>query len=501
MNVPLRLRARLSTAVLVIALPASLGAFSPDLVRTIARTAATSTDAAVVSTVPVTARSLTAAQRRYLARVAPGLDPQTAEQPTTIAAGLALRTAADRKRRISVSSAKGSRTWTASALAEHDLPSAAMRAYKRAARTIESTNPGCHLPWTLLAGIGRVESDHGRYGGSVLSNDGVPRPAIVGIALNGVGPVAAIRDTDNGAFDGDTVWDRAVGPMQFIPSTWRGAGRDGDRDGRKSPNDIDDASLAAAGYLCAGGRDLTSPSAVRAAVFSYNASDYYVDLVGAFARGYRTGTFAIPSPPVAPGAGDGVVHLKADTSGADKAARKAEKAEKKAARAAAEQAAKAAKAARAAAQARQQAEAEQERARAEERARKAREKAEKHKPAPKPPKATPRIPRPATLTLSGRLGGGGPWTVAGTALTSTTLSGLGTADLDRNGRTESLAAELNGVVRQQGTVRVRVTKTWTSPTTWTLRATSLVVTSLVKPNPPSPSPSPSLATPSASATP
>ena len=82
-------------------------------------------------------------------------------------------------------------------------------------------DPGCHLPWTLLAGIGRVESDHGRYGGSVLGNDGVPRPAIVGVALNGKGPVAAIHDTDNGAFDGDTVWDRAVGPMQFIPSTWR----------------------------------------------------------------------------------------------------------------------------------------------------------------------------------------------------------------------------------------------------------------------------------------
>ena len=106
------------------------------------------------------------------------------------------------------------------------------------------------MPWTLLAGIGRVESDHGRYGGSELGTDGLPRPAIVGIALNGVGPVAAIADTDNGRWDGDKVWDRAVGPMQFIPSTWQYAGRDGDGDGVENPNDLDDAALAAADYLC-----------------------------------------------------------------------------------------------------------------------------------------------------------------------------------------------------------------------------------------------------------
>ena len=202
--------------------------------------------------------------------------------------------------------------WTASSLAEHDLPSAALRAYKRAASSIDTTDPGCHLPWTLLAGIGRVESDHGRYGGSVLGNDGVPRPAIVGVALNGKGPVAAISDTDHGSFDGDTVWDRAVGPMQFIPSTWLGgAGRDGDGDGVESPNDIDDAALAAAAYLCGSGGDLSGTAAEDAAVFRYNPSDYYVALVTAFARGYRTGVFVIPSPDVAPGSGDGVDRAQA----------------------------------------------------------------------------------------------------------------------------------------------------------------------------------------------
>ena len=178
--------------------------------------------------------------------------PQVVAEQTTISGGLVLTTKADRNRKIAVKSRKGGHVWTASSLAEHDLPSAAMRAYKHAAASIDTSHPGCHLPWTLLAGIGRVESDHGRYGGSVLGNDGVPRPAIVGVALNGKGPVAAIRDSDDGAFDGDKVWDRAVGPMQFIPTTWQGAGRDGDGDGKKSPNDIDDASLAAASYLCHG---------------------------------------------------------------------------------------------------------------------------------------------------------------------------------------------------------------------------------------------------------
>ncbi|NUR06556.1 MAG: hypothetical protein HOQ45_06050, partial [Nocardioidaceae bacterium] len=238
-------------------------------------------------------------QAAYVRRLPADERPQRVEHQTTIQGGLSLATRADRHRRIAVSSSKGGPVFTASSLAEHDLPTAALRAYRNAARSIAATDPGCHLPWTLLAGIGRVESDHGRYGGSVLGTDGRPRPAIRGVALNGVGPVAAIRDTDDGRFDGDRVWDRAVGPMQFIPSTWRGAGRDGDHDGVANPNDIDDASLAAAAYLCHAG-DLSLESGQRAAVFSYNASDYYVSLVLAFARGYRTGVFVIPSPPVEP---------------------------------------------------------------------------------------------------------------------------------------------------------------------------------------------------------
>ncbi|QLQ11707.1 MAG: lytic transglycosylase domain-containing protein [Nocardioidaceae bacterium] len=192
--------------------------------------------------------------------------------------------------------ARGEAFLKVSATGSNNLPEAARRAYQTAARTLARTKPGCRLPWTLLAGIGRVESDHGRYGGSQLGTDGVARPKIIGIPLNGVGPVAAIRDTDNGRLDGDKVWDRAVGPMQFIPSTWAVVGADGDGDGKRDPFDIDDAALAAGKYLCHGGFSVADSAGAARAVFSYNHSDYYVALVLAFERGYRTGIFELPPP-------------------------------------------------------------------------------------------------------------------------------------------------------------------------------------------------------------
>ena len=189
------------------------------------------------------------------------------------------------------------RLWEVSALSDNGLPQAAEKAYRRAATLMAQSDPGCQLPWTLLAGIGRVESDHGRYDGARLGADGYSRPRIIGLQLNGAGPVAAIRDTDDGKLDGDKLWDRAVGPMQFIPSTWELAARDGDGDGRKSPHDLDDAAAAAASYLCSGSGSLLDPGTQAAAIYRYNQDDYYVALVQAFEVGYRTGVFVIPAPP------------------------------------------------------------------------------------------------------------------------------------------------------------------------------------------------------------
>jgi membrane-bound lytic murein transglycosylase B len=201
----------------------------------------------------------------------------------------------DLDKKVRVESPRGSRVWTASDLADNDVPAAALTAYKNAAHKLSLSDPACDLPWTLLAAIGRVESNHGRFAGSVVGTDGVARPEIIGIALDGAGPVAAIRDSDDGKLDGDTTWDRAVGPMQFIPTTWAWAGRDGDGDGVQNPHDLDDAALAAGDYLCAG-TSLSTGAGMKAAIFRYNPSDDYVSLVRAFERGYSTGVFEVPSP-------------------------------------------------------------------------------------------------------------------------------------------------------------------------------------------------------------
>ena len=174
--------------------------------------------------------------------------------------------------------------WVARVASATGIPERAMTAYASAALAISTMQPGCGLGWNTVAAIGSVESDHGRHGGAILGADGFPEPAIRGAALDGNG-VQAIPDTDGGRWDADTVWDRAVGPMQFIPSTWSRWGSDGNGDGDSNPNQIDDAALAAARYLCASG-SVAAAEAWRAAVFSYNNLDSYVDEVARRANDY-----------------------------------------------------------------------------------------------------------------------------------------------------------------------------------------------------------------------
>jgi hypothetical protein len=181
------------------------------------------------------------------------------------------------------------------------LPARVLLAYRNAADDLRRSDPACHLPWSLLAGIGQVES--GQASNGAIDRLGRTLTPILGPVLNGVGDVAAIPDTDGGRWDGDTTWDRAVGPMQFIPSSWQVWGRDGDGDGQADPSDIDDAAMATASYLCAGDRDLRNEKDRRSAVFSYNHSWDYVDLVLAWAQAYATG---VPlTTDLLPGAGDG----------------------------------------------------------------------------------------------------------------------------------------------------------------------------------------------------
>lgn len=169
------------------------------------------------------------------------------------------------------------------------IPAVALAAYQRAAAGINKADPSCRLSWELIAAIGRVESDHGRIGGNTLDAGGIARPGIYGIALDGRNKTRRITDTDAGRYDKDTVHDRAVGPMQFIPSTWAVVGVDGDGDGRRNPQDIDDAALAAAVYLCSGRDDLSTEKGQRASIYRYNHSNDYVDLVLAVMQAYIDG--------------------------------------------------------------------------------------------------------------------------------------------------------------------------------------------------------------------
>jgi len=178
------------------------------------------------------------------------------------------------------------------------IPTMALQAYQRAASWAAGYDPGCHLAWPVLAGIGRIESDHGlHFGGAArFGVNGDTVPVILGPELNGNG-IAAIPDTDHGRLDLDPVWDRAVGPMQFLPSTWRSLGRDGNSDGVASPDNFFDAATGAAAYLCLEGGDLSQPGPLRQAVSAYNHSWPYVDAVLGWAAFYGQHGLAAPNPP------------------------------------------------------------------------------------------------------------------------------------------------------------------------------------------------------------
>jgi len=157
------------------------------------------------------------------------------------------------------------------------LPPVVMAAYESAASRANMLFPSCSITWPLLAGIGEIESHHGASGGSDRPGwNGIEKPPILGLRLNGSHGIRAIKDSDRGKYDGDRKWDRAVGPMQFLPGTWKTFGVDADGDGIANPQSIRDSAAAAADYLCKGNANLGDPTQLAAAIYSYNAADWYV---------------------------------------------------------------------------------------------------------------------------------------------------------------------------------------------------------------------------------
>lgn len=177
-----------------------------------------------------------------------------------------------------------SASWVAATAAATGIPAPAVRAYG-AAQLREPA--GCGLGWTTLAGIGWVESHHGTIGNRTLGEDGRSSRPILGPALDGRDGRAAISSAPGSrSSPGARRWDRAIGPLQFLPSTWVKYAADGDGDGTADPNDLDDAALAATDYLCADGYDLSTGAGWAAAVFAYNHSQAYVNRVYAAATAY-----------------------------------------------------------------------------------------------------------------------------------------------------------------------------------------------------------------------
>ncbi|HWC83098.1 MAG TPA: murein transglycosylase [Pseudonocardiaceae bacterium] len=169
--------------------------------------------------------------------------------------------------------------WAGVVAAATGIPETAVAAYGNAELAMRSQEPACQISWATLAGIGRIESDHGQFGGAHLQANGEETRPIIGVPLDGTGGVANIPDTDHGALDGDPTHDRAVGPMQFLPSTWRDYST-------ADPENINNAALVAAQYLCLGGRDMGSAAGWWDGILSYNNSVDYAQKVFGQADSY-----------------------------------------------------------------------------------------------------------------------------------------------------------------------------------------------------------------------
>jgi hypothetical protein len=176
-----------------------------------------------------------------------------------------------------------------SGLSANGIPQVALNAYRVAAARMDNVDSGCGIDWALLAGIGREESDHGRFAGALLHADGSSTPPIIGPALDGIRWDYIPAPANGMQLDGDPTYAHALGPMQFIPSTWAIYGTDANGDGKADIFNINDAALGAARYLCAAGGNLRTQDGQVRAVLAYNHSDQYLAQVLALADAYRRG--------------------------------------------------------------------------------------------------------------------------------------------------------------------------------------------------------------------
>jgi membrane-bound lytic murein transglycosylase B len=174
------------------------------------------------------------------------------------------------------------------------IPTIALSAYRSAEQKMAGEAPGCGVSWNLLAGIGRIESGHA--GGGAVDARGTAVVPIYGPSLDGTLPG---NETIISSSAGSRLtYARAMGPMQFLPGTWARYASDGKGDGTADPQNIFDATLAAARYLCSGGLNLRDPGGVMAAILRYNNSMPYAQNVLGWAAAYATGVVPVDLPAI-----------------------------------------------------------------------------------------------------------------------------------------------------------------------------------------------------------
>ena len=192
------------------------------------------------------------------------------------------------------------------------IPGMALSAYRKAEQSMAVASPGCGVSWNLLAGIGRIESSHAN-GGATDSRGTAVRP-IYGPVLDGTLPGNEVIVQSSAG--GRAVYARAMGPMQFLPGTWSRYASDGDGDGRADPQNLFDATLSAARYLCSGGLNLRNQSQALTAILRYNNSMAYAQNVLGWAAAYATGVAPVDLPAITgpvPALGD--AHLELNPEG------------------------------------------------------------------------------------------------------------------------------------------------------------------------------------------
>ena len=191
------------------------------------------------------------------------------------------------------------------------IPMIALNAYQNAERMMAAAYPGCGIAWNLLAGIGRIESLHAN-GGATDARGTAVNP-IYGPTLDGT--LAGNETIVQSVQAGRVTYARALGPMQFLPGTWARYASDGDGDGKADVQNVYDASLAAARYLCSGGLNLRDPSQVTSAILRYNNSTAYASNVLGWAAAYATGVVPVDLPPITGANPLGDAHLDANPEG------------------------------------------------------------------------------------------------------------------------------------------------------------------------------------------